>query len=415
MSDSEQPTEKPAEVKDLTKAHARQMLIKQCVFVFLVSSICAAYLQLNPGYLPTGLGDNQTVFTWNRNEGLPEGDGYYHIKAAYLYRTGEMFEAGENFHWTRNSIWNGHFSDKEFLYHIYLVPFTLMAEDQYHWQAFVSGAKLSAVIAAGLFMLALFSTMRQLKVPKAWFWTLAAGAVMGVFLPTRLTEPRSWVFGVCFAMLGWAALTRNSRKWAFVIAALFVLSYTGSWLLLAMAFFRAGFRFVVGPDDGSRKAALKQDLILTGVVFGGLLLGWILHPGSFALLKIWWVQNIVVPYTHGFGTPTGIVRGITGWMLDWGPDAAIPRVPNEMLGGELKGVPITVLLMGNTFEVTMPVLLPCLSAWFRVRPSKTTVATFIIGVGFTVLHFYNGRFVEYAVPFLLLAGAKWMSEILAAR
>ncbi|MCB9895017.1 MAG: hypothetical protein H6839_11255 [Planctomycetes bacterium] len=396
MTDSEQPEEASQSAEAAAGTGDAPRMLKQCVLVFLLACVCAAYLQTNPGLVH--FADGHSEWSWNRFEGIREGDSSYHIKAAWLYRTGEVGDAGKDFHWTRESVWNGHFSDKDFLYHVYLIPFTLPAEDQFHWQAFTNGAKLAAIIAGGLFALALLASLRQFKVPRAWLWTLATGGLMGVIMAARLTEVRSWVFGVCLAMLGWAALWRGSRRWTFVVAVLYVLSYTGCHLLLAMALFRLLLRQVLGPEEGTRKQALKQDGILTGVVLSGLALGWLIHPQSFELLYIWWVQNLVVPLTHA---------GIAGI-------GNVSEVPPGLLGSELRGWPVLTLLTGATWLFVAVVLLPLSSLVARTRPSQAALATFIIALGFTLLSLLNGRFVEYAVPFMLIASARWLSDVLSA-
>lgn len=387
-------------------------LLRQGLLVFMLSCVGAAFLQVNPGLVPDEQG---STWSWNRNQGLGFGDGPYHIKAAYLYRTGEIPAAGSEFHWTRSSIWNGNFSDKEVLYHVYLVPFTFLAEDEYHWQAFVTGAKFSAIVAAGLFMLAMFAALRLLGVSNAGFWLLAGGALMGPLLAGRLAEPRSWLFGVSLAMLGWGALCRGAWKWVFVVTVLYVLTYTGSHLMLAMALFRAAFLFVVGPANGKRGPALLNDLKLAGVVFAGLLVGWALHPESIALLKIWWVQNLLVPYVHAEGTPTGLLHSISRSLLGWSANAVMPATPKHVMGQELLPTDFGLLLRASTYELAAPVLLPLATVVLRTRPSGHTLATFVIGVGFVVLHLQNGRFLEYAVPFLLIAGALWLSDLRHAR
>lgn len=405
------PREEPTAIEtDTSKEAERAAFRRQAVVIFLVSCMCAAFLQINPGFLPTP--DGGETFILNRNEGVPHGDARYHIKCAYLYRTGDIFEADENFHWTRESTWNGNFSDKEFLYHVYLIPFTLMAEDEFHWQAFITGSKMSAVVAAGLFMLAMFVAFRWLGLPRAWFWTLAAGALLGSFLTIRLVEPRSWVFGVSLAVLGWAALWKRSRPWLFALAALYVLTYTGSQLLLVMAFFLAAFRFAFKLDAEGRKAGLKHDALLVVVVAGGMLVGWLLHPNSIELVKIWWIQNFLVPYSYAGGETSGLVHSISSSLLGWHEGAQMPGVPRDMMGGELLAVPMYELWLISPIELLAPTLLPLASVLLRVRPSGKALATYIVAVGFIFLHSQNGRFVEYAVPFSILATAVWVTDLL---
>ncbi|MCA8913946.1 MAG: hypothetical protein KDB90_00940 [Planctomycetes bacterium] len=388
----------------------RSALIKQAIFVFLVACVCGAWLQINPGFMPYGQGENETVWSWQRNEGALRGDTPYHIKFAYLLRTGAIGDAGEDFHWTRLSIWNGSFSDKDFLYHVYLTPFTLGAEDEFHWQSLINGAKFATIIAWGLFGLCLFAGLRMLGVRRAWLATLAGGALMGSLMAYRMSEPRSWLFGVCMAILGWGALSRGSRKTVFVVAVLYVLSYTGCHLLLVMALFRLTFRQLWQPVGSTRRKTLIEDLQLSGLVLAGLIIGWLLHPGSFALLKIWWVQNVLVPWGHSGG---GVIGSISASLLGWPEGAQMATVPPDMSGVEMLPYGFGKLSTGASFMLAAPLLLPLASLALKHKPSATTFATCVIAVGFIVLTFRNGRFLEYAVPFTLLASMSWLGELTA--
>ena len=54
---------------------------------------------------------------------LYDADGYLHIRMAeFLKDLGPRY----NFHWARFSTFNGNFSDKDFLYHVALIPFTFL-------------------------------------------------------------------------------------------------------------------------------------------------------------------------------------------------------------------------------------------------------------------------------------------------
>ncbi|GIV32733.1 MAG: hypothetical protein KatS3mg031_0268 [Chitinophagales bacterium] len=67
-----------------------------------------------------------------------ETDGYYHSKMAYLMR-----ESGwiQSFKWAHCSFWRDRFSDKEWLFHVYLIPFTLFPN-------VMTGAKIGIVLLA---------------------------------------------------------------------------------------------------------------------------------------------------------------------------------------------------------------------------------------------------------------------------
>ena len=63
-------------------------------------------------------------YQW-QSDFLPGTDGYYHAKIAYVMR-----EVGflKNFQWAHLSLWREQFSDKEFLFHVYLIPFTFFKD-----------------------------------------------------------------------------------------------------------------------------------------------------------------------------------------------------------------------------------------------------------------------------------------------
>ncbi len=84
---------------------------------------------------------------------LPDNDGYYHIKLAYLMRTEGI---KPEFPWLPLSILNQRdYSDHHFLFHIALIPFT--------FGDLRTGAKIAAVFFASL---AFLSTWYLLKEPE---------------------------------------------------------------------------------------------------------------------------------------------------------------------------------------------------------------------------------------------------------
>ncbi|MHC4842127.1 MAG: hypothetical protein ACYTDT_14425, partial [Planctomycetota bacterium] len=388
---------------------AQFALWKQVVLVFLIGCVIGAYIQRSPGYLEL---DDQSEFTWQRNEGLGY-DGYYHIKVAYLMRKGEIQAAGEKFHWTRESIWNGNYSDKEWLYHVYLVPFTIIVQDDQHYTAMISAAKLGTIVGVGLFALALFFTFRLLGIRRPAMWMIFATAALGTMLPTRLSEPRSWLFGVSFALLGWAITFRRNYRWLFVLAIFYTLSYTASQLLLAMIGFKGLLSFIMGSDEGSRKEILKLDAKCLGVAAAGMLVGWILHPGSFALIKIWFVQNVLVLHVFQGGEITGIVGSLGQLFMGWGDNPVFPEMDQTVFGRELYPPTSGKVVWREFFLFFGPIALPLLAAVTGYRPSRKAIILLALSVLYLVMYMGNQRLIEYAVPFGIVTAAVWLQEIFA--
>ncbi|MCC6464492.1 MAG: hypothetical protein IT463_04040 [Planctomycetes bacterium] len=385
------------------------LAIRQATLVFLAAFALGLYLQTNPGPVETEEG---TEWSWQRNHGIPFGDGYYHIKIAYLYRTGDVWEAGKDFHWTRESTWNGQFSDKDFLYHMLLVPFTLGARDELDAQALLNGAQFSAPFFLGLLAVCLWSALRLLGVKRPWFWCLFALAVCGTSFLGRTVEPRSWMPGVSLALLGWAFLSRGSRKGVFVVGTLYALAYTGCHLLVAMAGFRLVVGLVIGAPKGStRKVELVKDLLLLVSAMGGIALGCLLHPNSIELLKLWWVQNVLVLHLYQHGTLEGTLEQITGWVMGWQEGQTAVPIPRQAFGGELHSPRGMQLLEFQTYVIAIPIALPLLAAVSRVRVTREALIGYGLALVFVAMNYRVHRFTEYAVPFLVVAAALWLPAV----
>lgn len=386
---------------------------KQATVVFLLACVGCAFLQLNPGWLTY---EDQSEFYMVRNEGLPFGDGYYHIQYAYQMRTGAVQDAGADFHWTRGSIWNGSFSDKEWLYHLYLVPFTLGAQDEFHSQALINGAKLSAIVAGGILFLSLFSTMWLLGIKRPWFFVMLFFLTAGQMFLLRLTEPRSWVFGVSLSMLGYAIVTRRFRFWSFFIGAVYVLAYTASHLLPAMVVARMLFTVVFGAAKGeTRLKSLRQDAIILGLVVLGMFVGWLIHPQSVELLRIWWVQNVLVLFVQQGGEVTGLVGSLSTWIMGWPEGATMPTLEQLDFGVELLPPMGTRILEAIPGIVFMPLALLGSAVWSRKRPSREAWIMLCFAMGFVLMNYRAMRFTEYSSTYLILAAGFWVNPLLDSR
>jgi hypothetical protein len=91
---------------------------------------------------------------------MPDNDGFYHIKLAWLLRT-EGWKP--DFPFLPLSILNeGEFYDHHFLFHVAMIPFTF---GNLHM-----GAKWAAVTFASLAFLAVWYLFHRQRVPFAWLW-----------------------------------------------------------------------------------------------------------------------------------------------------------------------------------------------------------------------------------------------------
>ncbi|MBX3475052.1 MAG: hypothetical protein KF754_11765 [Planctomycetes bacterium] len=344
--------------------------------------------------------------------GLPDPDTYYHIKMGWLYGTGEVQQAGADFHWTRESTWNGAFSDKDYLFHVYLVPFAQFADGPGDIEGLIFGARLGIAFLTMLFALALWAALRLMGVRHAWLYTILLTAAGGSYIVFRVNMCRSYMISLALSVTGWALLLKRARLPLFIIAVVFTLSYTASHLLLAMQIARTVAELVFGPEPGrTRGQDLRGNLAQAGCIAGGIAVGCLLHPHSWELVQLWWVQNVVVlalshrdsvaPIIDGFGS-------FFGMPTDWanGPSIALGRELEPPLGSFVAtGTPVLWLA---------PMLLPLFSAWLGHKPSRNAVLTGMIAIVWLFAFMTNQRFLEYAAPFSVLACGLWIHELMAS-
>ncbi len=176
----------------------------QGVALFLLVFAGMLFYQFVPGVTEHGLRST--------NVGLGGADGYYHIKMGYLYRTGEVPAAGADFHWTREGIWNEAFSDKDFLFHVYLAPFTLLADGPADADGLIKAAKLATSLLGALLILTMFGVLRLFGVRYAWLFALGLIAVGGTFFAFRMNLCRSYVASIIFALAGWTLMAKRPRS-----------------------------------------------------------------------------------------------------------------------------------------------------------------------------------------------------------
>jgi hypothetical protein len=346
------------------------------------------------------------------NIGLPDVDTYYHIKMAYLYRTGDVGAAGENFHWTRTSTWSDTFSDKDYLFHVYLIPFTLWTDDAGDAEGLIYAGKWGVSVLGALLVLVLFTVMRRLGVKHAWIYTLCMFAVGGTYWVFRMNMCRSYLISIMLALIGWYLIVRGRRLALVLVAAVFTLSYTASHLLFAMLLVRSVMELFMGARPGSTRVAdLKSNAILGACIIGGIALGCFLHPHSLELVELWWVQNVVVLALSHQDTVAPVIDNVTAL---FGANTDYTNSVELQLGRELAAIDGRAAVLGTPLLFFTPMLLPLLAAILGWRPGREAVLTATIAVVWLVGYMLNGRFIEYATPFMTLALGVWGTELMKA-
>lgn len=300
-------------------------------------------------------------------------DGYYHARYANLLPSRGL---SRSFEWTRWSFWRNHFSDKEFLFHVWLAPWCR------NEKTMVSAAKFAAWMLAGLVVAGFGFAMRATAVRAPPLWALAL-AGSGSHFMYRLAECRAHVLSIGFFILGTALLLNRKWKWLALCGFLYAWSYAAPHLLVCIA---AAHLVATWVHDG------KPEWRGLAAAAAGVMAGLLLHPYSPNSLHMWWVQNVVVLKQTWVG----------GTNLTWGDE--FDPVPTRSLVTESTGVFIS-LVLGSVLSVV---------AARSQRLSSRTFSLLFIAFACFGLYCLSGRFIEYFAPAAIWLLASVASDLFDA-
>lgn len=386
---------------------------REGLLVFLVTLLLVGLHQTQPGMIER---EDGSSYFGLRSRSLHLGDSPYNVRLAYLYRTGDVAEAGSNFHWMSSSIWTENFCNKELLYHLYLAPFTLGAKDVNDTTALIWGAKLAISVMFGSLAWVLWAVLRGFGVKHAWCYVPLIAIMGGTVFLYRASEARAWPIGVICSLTAWLLMARRRRLDLLLIAAIYTLSYAPVHFLGLLWFVRAFWCFVLGPShpQDSRLSELKRNLVLLVMIGLGVVLGVLLHPGRADFLRLWVVAYVMIPAA----TTQGLLREVT-FNLVTALDFAKAFPPEEAarmkLGLEFLPYAGSNLLFVGGAAMLSPLVLAVTSAWQKHKPSREVLLAMATGLMTVFMAINSVRFFEIAGPFMAMAAALWVNELLLSR
>ena len=309
-----------------------------CAAVFLVAALAMSSIQFS-------------------KPSLVGADAYYHVRVSQV-----ITEEGilDEFPYTQASVFKNNYADKQFLFHVLLIPF--LGED------LVLGPKILTVLLTALLFALMAWVLVRHGVSLPWLWTvlMLASGVMFLF---RMSLTRPHLLAVPLAVLAAHLLLRRHVLGMLLVSLFFPLCYTAAHLLPGMA-------LVYAAACVFRKEPFPWRLVLAA--FAGVLVGLLLHPHRFNIFSLWYLQNVQVL--------------LNVW-----------QIPDEVgMGNEFFSVPGRIILA----DAFIPLLGALAAAFFFLlrgtRASLRTLFLFLLTCAFFVLFLNIGRFVEYWVPFTIL-------------
>jgi hypothetical protein len=288
---------------------------------------------------------------------MPDNDGFYHIKLAWLMRTEGLKPA---FPYLPLSILNAkEFYDHHFLFHVALIPFT--------FGDLRAGAKWAAVVFASLAFLAVWYLLHRQRVPYAWLWALGLLGISDAFL-FRMSITRAQSLSLAVLALGFAWLLEGKYRHLAVLGFIYVWMYDAFPLLIALA---ALHLLAVALTE--RRLEFRPLLYISA----GILLGMIVNP--------YFPANLIFSYHH---------------MLPKLADATSVRVGNEWYPYDTKQ------LLENSLPALIAFASGVLALGLTGRKMDTRTALALLSaLLFGMMLFQARRFVEYFPPFALTFAA----------
>lgn len=295
-------------------------------------------------------------------------DGYYHIKYAYLLARGELFQ---DFPWAQFSWWANNFADKEFLFHVLLIPFTYLFDD------LATGAKYATVVLASGFVASFNLILALNKVTMRHLWLILLLGAADVFT-YRLFLPRPHILSMILTM--WMVHALINRR--LLVLAILCCFYTHSYTAIHMPIIMA-ITVIVGQWLMADKINWRLLAVVVGSVIGASLFS-PFFPNNWL---IFYVQNIEFAWQQMF--------------LD----------VNLFQGSEIKPMSTRYL-----FLYTLPLLVTLAASWYLMllkgQPIGTKArhlwAIFIVYLALTLI---SKRFVEYSYPLGLMFCALFFNGV----
>lgn len=306
---------------------------------------------------------------------LLDGDSYFHARAAQ-----QLAEHGvqRQFPQAAFSTWRDRYSDKDFLFHVFSIPFVGAS-------ASVAGAKRAVIAADALVLLAFGFALVRLRVRFAWL-AVALFAASSPWIWLHLLKLRPHLLGLALLLVEIVLLLEGRWKTLALAAAAHVLAHTSFLTLLALPIADAIARGLRGQPLVWRPAA--------GIALG-ILAASLLHP--------YFPNNLTI----AFDQAVEVARSASG---------ARPDVPPDVFGSEL--LPMSLAGFLQLWNVWTPALV-CgvllLARWRRAPPSAAALTLFGFAAALLIACRLANRFAFFFEPVAVLATLRAASELAGDR
>lgn len=326
------------------------------------------------------------IVLYNSNS-LPGVDVYFHIRLSEIMKTNGVVL--ESFPWTTYSVWNNNFFDKDWLFHVYLIPFLSLGS--------ITGAKTALLFLIFINGIAWGMLSKALK-NKYIFLTLTLILLCsGYAFLGRLLLLRSHLFSIFFLAISLIYIVKKKRISLTILSILYCLTYTGSWQIIPIALIfdlveilRNSYE--LSWDQKSKKynikdvfkyipLQIKQHNFIFIWALLGILIGTLINPYYPNNISGGFLQNIMVLKNSWLGNSGTSIR----------------------MGDELYALSTIKI-----FTVYLPTIIIMISGIFYLincrhnRLSYKLITFGLLSVGYFTLTLITQKFTDYFVPITII-------------
>ncbi len=289
-------------------------------------------------------------------------DGYLHGRMSLFISSQGFLKTLPQAHF---SWFATRFSDKDFVYHLYLIPFTSMF-------GYINGTKMGALLATGI----LFGTTLSLVNYYIRRRVLIVVSLLLLLSPLFLrdtAEARPFVFAITFTLIGIHFLTQKQYGWIFFVSLLYGMVHLSAWVLPGMA-------IVILLYDWLTLG--KGNVRLVGASFLGYVISFFIHPNFSNNIFYTYLNGILVPW---YAAKTGVLE----------------------LGAEF--FPLTTQEILHYFPMLVGSIVLLAGLWIihQAKIRRETVVWTIAVVLFSVLGFVSRRNLTHLYPIFIV----WLTLI----
>jgi len=301
---------------------------------------------------------------------LYDADGYLHIRMAeFLRDLGPRYD----FHWARYSTFSSNFADKDFLYHLFLIPFT-------SFKNIFFGVKIASVVFASLLFLSFYSLLRKYSHKTILPFFLICFFLSAPFLES-ISSPRPMTIVILTTIITLHLIIERQYVWVFFTGLFYALIHITSPLIIFYALAIETIRYF-----DKRQFYWKNAL----AAFFGVAAGFLFHPNFPNNFLVFYLNSILVPL---YTMKTGVLE----------------------LGAEFFPLNTREYLLGYPAVIIGIILLIYIALSKRPKPKFATQVFLALSMFFFVLSFICRRYLSHGYLIMLLGLAAYLSDFMETK